>query len=58
MVSILTFDSNSMKWLLDDQFSHFFDKDFPLFYKNKIQKKNNKKKFYFRSAIENALRNN
>ena len=36
MVSILSFDSRSMEYLLKDDFSKHFSKDFPLFYKNKI----------------------
>ena len=59
MVSILSFDSRSMQYLLQDEFSEHFSKEFPLFYKNKIQKGNPKdQKFYYRSAIDNALRNN
>jgi len=38
MLSILSFDSRTMKYLLDDQFDDYFSSDFPLFYKNKIQK--------------------
>ena len=58
MVSILSFDSRSLKILLNEKNDKFFQSDFPLFYKNKIQKNNNKKKFFYRSAIESALRNN
>ena len=58
MVSILSFDSRSMKILLDDKNSSFFQSQFPIFYKNKIQKSNNKNKFFYRSAIDSALRNN
>ena len=59
MVSILSFDSRSMQYLLQDEFSDHFSKEFPLFYKNKIQKGSPKdQKFYYRSAIDNALRNN
>ena len=36
MVSILCFDSRSMRELLDDKNSHHFSKDFPIFYKNRI----------------------
>ena len=36
MVSILAFDTRSMKYLLDDCFEDFFDMRFPIFYKNKI----------------------
>ena len=58
MVSILSFDSRSMKYILDDKFSEYFDKELPLFYKNKIAKTNNKDKLYYRSAIDSALKNN
>lgn len=36
MTSILSFDGRSMKYLLDDKFSEYFSKEFPIFYKNKI----------------------
>lgn len=36
MLSILSFDSRTMKYLLDDQFDDYFSSEFPLFYKNKI----------------------
>jgi hypothetical protein len=38
MVSILSFDGRSMQQLLDDKFEQYFNKDYPIFYKNKIQK--------------------
>lgn len=58
MLSILSFDSRSMECLLsDDNASHFSD-EFPLIYKTKIFKKNNPHKFFYRSAIDNALKNN
>mmetsp|Transcript_797 Transcript_797/g.992 ORF Transcript_797/g.992 Transcript_797/m.992 type:complete len:305 (+) Transcript_797:467-1381(+) len=59
MVSILSFDSRSMEYLLDDQFQEYFDKRYPIFYKNKVQKGPVKdQKYFYRSAIDNALRNN
>jgi hypothetical protein len=58
MVSILSFDSRSMNQLLSDKYESNFQADFPIFYKNKIQKSNNKNKFFYRSAIDSALRNN
>ena len=58
MVSILSFDSRSMGYLLDDRFSPYFQEEFPIFYRNKIQKSNNKRKFFFRSAIDVSLKNN
>ena len=35
MVSILSFDSNSVKSLISDNFSDYFEEDFPIFYINK-----------------------
>ena len=58
MVSILAFDSRSMSYILDESNERFFDREYPLFYKNKICKHNNKDKFFYRSAIDNALRTN
>lgn len=68
MASILSFDSGSMSYLLDDQFDEYFSDEFPIFYKNKIQKGKNvpfdeiesyhiSNKYFYRSAIDNALRN-
>ena len=69
MVSILSFDSLTMKYLLSDNFDDYFTEEYPIFYKNKIQKgiavayndpiynKMNNNYFY-RSAIDNALKNN
>ena len=64
MVSLLTFDSRSIGYLLQDEFSDCFKSPnyphhYPLFYKNKIQKGSlSKGKYIYRNAIENALRNN
>ena len=59
MVSILSFDSRSMSFLLSDKFEEHFSFDFPLFYRNKIQKgKDSESKFFYRSAIDSALRSN
>lgn len=58
MVSILAFDSRSMEYILKEENEEFFDQNYPLFYKNKIPKTNNKDKFFYRSAIDNALRTN
>lgn len=58
MVSILSFDSRSMKELLSDKNAKYFQKEFPIFYKNKILKSNNNKKYFYRSPIDNALLNN
>jgi len=59
MTSILSFDSRSMKFLLCDDFKDFFNEEYPIFYKNKIQKGPTKDgKFFYRSAIDHALKNN
>jgi hypothetical protein len=47
-----------MRQLLSDKYKDMFQDEFPIFYKNKIQKSNNKSKFFYRSAIDSALRNN
>jgi hypothetical protein len=58
MVSILAFDSRSMAYLLDDCFSEHFDPKYPLFYKNKISKGAFSGTYFYRNAIEQALRSN
>ena len=58
MVSILSFDSRPMEVLLDAKNEEFFQSDFPIFYKGKIQKSNNKDKYFYRSALDSALKNN
>ena len=64
MVSILSFDSRSILYLLDDKYERFFLKDYPLFYKNKFKKSNfqgeaeSPEQFFYRSSIDSALKNN
>ena len=60
LVSILSFDSRSMEYLLDEEHEEYFsDPQFPLFYRNKIQKGPKKLgKFFYRSAVDNAIKNN
>lgn len=58
MVSILSFDSRCIKSLLSEDNIDYFSTDYPLFYKSKIQKSNNKEKFFYRSAIDMALEAN
>ena len=36
LTSILSFDSRSMEYLLDERFNEYFDKSYPIFYTNKI----------------------
>ena len=58
LVSILAFDSHSIKSLLEDKNSSHFQSEFPIFYKNQLRKRNNQSSFYYRSAIGIALKNN
>ena len=57
MVSILAFDSGSMSALLGDQNSKYFSAQYPIIFKNKILKKSGKN-YYYRTAFDNAIRNN
>ena len=57
MATALAFDSRSMVQLLGDQFSHLFTEEYPIFYRNKIQKGPSEKgKFFYRNAIETSER--
>jgi len=47
-----------MKSILDESNKAYFTPEYPLFYKNKMPKSNNKDKFFYRSAIDSALRTN
>jgi hypothetical protein len=58
MVSLLNFDSKSMKTLLDSQYESYWTEEFPIFYKNKIAKYGHRNTYFYRSAIDSALRNN
>ena len=58
MVTILAFDSGSMESLLSSDNAEFFDQEYPVIYKTKVPKKNNKKSYYFNTAIDNAIKNN
>lgn len=58
MVSILAFDSGSMEVLLSDDNEKFFNPEYPVIYRTKIPKKNNKSNYFYFSAIDNALKNN
>lgn len=40
------------------QNDQYFNEEYPIFYKNKISKKNNPEKFFYRSAIDTAMKNN
>ena len=58
MVSLLNFDSRSMKSLLDDKHSQYFSSEFPIFYRNKIPKQGKPNEYFYRSAIDSSLKNN
>ena len=58
LLSILSFDSRSMVQLLSQKNAKWFNDKYPLIYKNTIVKKNNRNKFFYRSAIDNAFQNN
>ena len=59
MVSILSFDSRSMRQLLSDDFAEHFSSDYPIFYRNKFNKGTAlMPKYYYRNAIDQALRSN
>ena len=57
MASILSFDNRSMSFLLDDQFKEYFSDEFPIIFKNKVQKGNPKEeKYFYRNPIDIALK--
>lgn len=58
MTAILAFDSQSINTIIGSHNSEYFSNEFPVFYRNKIQKKNNQEKFFYRSAIDTAMKNN
>ena len=61
MISILSFDTASMKHLLDDKFQEYFEIDYPIFFISKFEKENKTKtmkKYFYRSAIDLAFKNN
>ena len=47
-----------MEFLLKEDFDEHFDPNFPIFYKNKHFKGRKRDKLFYRSAIDNALKNN
>ena len=58
MVTILAFDSGSVEYLLSDKNEEYFNPEYPVIYKTKIAKKNNRSSYFFNTAIDNALKNN
>jgi hypothetical protein len=57
MVNILAFDSNCLRQLLDDKHQHLFSDDYPIIYKVKVSK-TNQKGYFYTTAIDNALKYN
>lgn len=57
MASILAFDSGSVESLLSSENSKYFSSEFPIIYKNKIEKKG-RQGYYYLSAVDCALKNN
>ena len=60
LASILSYDSVSMEYILNDKFSHLFSDEYPLFYKVKIQRGGNlltddKDSFNYLNALDNAV---
>lgn len=63
MTQILSFNSQSINFLLSDEFEEFFNDQTPIFYKMKLQKYNKcgipiNDKYYYRTQIAVALQNN
>jgi hypothetical protein len=58
LVSLLSFDSRSMKHLLKDEFGSYFDPHHPMIYKNKFLQSGKENKYYYRNAIEQSVNNN
>lgn len=56
MVSLLSFDSRSMIYLLSPRFKEHFSAEYPIFYRNKYLK--GKERYYYRNAIDQALKSN
>jgi hypothetical protein len=55
MTTILAFDSRCMKYLLNEDKAEFFDDNYPIFYKNKMVKLDNRDQYFYRSAIDMAI---
>ena len=60
MVSILSFDTRSIQELLSSKNDKYFEIEYPIFFKNKIKKHNvnDEDVYFYRSAIDNAVRKN
>lgn len=64
MATILAFEPRSVEYLLDEENKEWFEKRvkesyaYPLFYKNKLEKHKEKGKYFYRNAIDIAMRCN
>ena len=58
MAAILAFDSKSIQSIIGEHNADYFTDEFPVFYRNKVAKKNNPNKYFYRTAIDTALKNN
>ena len=58
LASVLSFDSRSMQALLGEENKQYFSDEFPIFYQNKINKQYSEDKYFYRTAIDRALRAN
>jgi hypothetical protein len=54
---MLAFNSRAMGVLLSKENSKYFTREFPVIYKNKMEKRDGSG-YYYSNAIETALRNN
>ena len=55
MLNILSYDSRSMQCLLTEEHDQFYDKEYPVFFTNKVKSKRSGKEKY-RNAIDMALK--
>ena len=58
LASVLSFDRRSMQALLGEDNKAYFSDEFPIFYLNKINKTGSSKKYFYRTAIDRALKAN
>jgi hypothetical protein len=54
---MLGFNSQAIENLLSEKNDKYFQKEFPVIYKNKMEKRDGSG-FYYSNVIENALKNN
>ena len=54
---MLAFDSSAMELLLSEKNSKYFSAEFPVIYRNKMEKKDGIN-YYYSNAIDTAVKNN